>query len=88
MSRPGRVVTGDVSQVCDQVERQQCRDIPREVCDQVPEVSCTTVERQQCSPACSPTYFCQVCQQQSDSYGAPLAPVQDSYGSPAAAPLG
>ena len=77
-------------QVCDQVERQQCRDIPREVCDQVPEVSCTTVERQQCSPACSPTYYCQVCQQQEepDSYGAPLAPVQDSYGSPAAAPLG
>ena len=22
-------------QVCDQVERQKCRDIPREICDQV-----------------------------------------------------
>ena len=74
-------------QVCDQVEREQCRDIPRQVCDQVPEVTCQTVEREQCAPVCTPTFYCEVCQQD-EGYGAPLAPVQDSYGSPAGPALG
>ena len=81
----------DVPQVCDKVERQQCRDQPREVCEQVAEVSCQTIQRQQCQPSCSPTFYCQVCEQPPEddgSYGAPLAPVQETYGSPSGAPLG
>ena len=56
----------------------------------MPKTTCRQVDRQQCTPQCTPTYYCEVCEAEaaaSDSYGSPAAPVQDSYGSPAAAPV-
>ena len=53
----------------------------------MPKTTCRQVDRQQCTPQCTPTYYCEVCEAEaaaSDSYGSPAAPVQDSYGSPAA----
>jgi len=43
------------------------------------------VSRPQCSPVCTPTFFCEVCQ--ADAYGAPQAPVQEEYGAPVAPAL-
>ncbi len=77
-----KYITMNTLQVCQPVERQQCRDVPRQVCQQVPKTECRSVPRQQCSPYCVPTYYCEECAE-NDAYGSPAAPVQDTYGSPA-----